>query len=46
MNAATSISTMAAGSIDKFMPEYLRQITTVGYLTAPLEIDATQHELV
>jgi hypothetical protein len=36
----------AAGSIDKFMPEYLRQITTVGYLIAPLEIDATQHELV
>jgi hypothetical protein len=36
----------AAGSIDQFMPEYLRQIITFGYLTAPLEIDATQHELV
>lgn len=34
-----------AGSIDQFMPEYLRQITTFGYLTAPLEIDATQHEI-
>jgi hypothetical protein len=34
-----------AGSIDQFMPEYLRQITTFGYLTAPFEIDATQHEL-
>ncbi|VVE17091.1 MULTISPECIES: hypothetical protein [Pandoraea] len=35
-----------AGSIDQFMREYLRQIMTFGYLTAPLEIDATQHELV
>lgn len=34
-----------AGSIDQFMQAYLRQITTFGYLTAPLEIDATQHEI-
>ncbi|MBB5546520.1 hypothetical protein [Paraburkholderia fungorum] len=36
----------AAGSIDQFMQEYLRQITTFGYQTAPLEIDAMQHETV
>lgn len=36
----------AAGSIDQFMTEYLRQITTLGYVNAPLEIDATLHELI
>lgn len=34
-----------AGSIDAFLPVYLRQIATVGYLQAPLEIDARRYEL-
>ncbi|WP_175795910.1 hypothetical protein [Burkholderia anthina] len=34
-----------AGSIDQFLPEYLRQITTYGYTSAPLELDACMHEL-
>jgi len=33
------------GSIANFLPAYLSQIATVGYDNAPLEIDATQHEL-
>lgn len=34
-----------AGSIASFLPEYLGQIATFGYLDAPLEIDARNHEL-
>lgn len=34
-----------AGSIEAFLPEYLRQIATVGYHDAPFEIDARRHEL-
>ncbi|WP_179404242.1 hypothetical protein [Burkholderia guangdongensis] len=34
-----------AGSIKDFFPEYLRQIATVGYDAAPLEIDARNHEI-
>ncbi|WP_254597740.1 hypothetical protein [Burkholderia lata] len=34
-----------AGSIDRFLPEYLHQITTYGYSSAPLELDASMHEL-
>ncbi len=34
-----------AGSIDAFLPVYLRQIATVGYYDAPYEVDARQHEL-
>jgi hypothetical protein len=33
-----------AGSIAAFLPEYLRQIVTVGYASAPLERDAREHE--
>jgi hypothetical protein len=33
-----------AGSIEAYLPEYLRQIATVGYAQAPLEIDARLHE--
>lgn len=32
-------------SIAGFLPEYLRQIFTVGYELAPLEIDARAHEI-
>lgn len=35
----------AAGSIDNFLPQYLRQIATVGYDAAPFEVDATEHEV-
>ena len=34
-----------AGSIAGFLPEYLRQIFTVGHDQAPLEIDARAHEI-
>lgn len=34
-----------AGSIKAFLPEYLRQIATVGYDAAPLELDALAHEI-
>lgn len=34
----------AAGSIAAFLPEYLRQIVTVGYARAPFELDAQRHE--
>jgi hypothetical protein len=33
------------GSIAAFLPVYLEQIATVGYLNAPLEQDARAHEL-
>lgn len=33
-----------AGSIDAFLPIYLQQIATVGYDSAPYEIDAREHE--
>ncbi len=33
-----------AGSIAAFLPEYLRQIVTVGYSRAPFELDAQRHE--
>lgn len=33
-----------AGSISTFLPEYLRQIATVGYQNAPYEMDARAHE--
>lgn len=32
------------GSIAGFLPVYLQQIVTVGYMNAPLEIDARAHE--
>jgi hypothetical protein len=32
------------GSIRAFLPIYLRQIATVGYADAPLELDARAHE--
>lgn len=35
----------AAGSIDAFLPEYLRQIVEVGYEDAPYEVDARAHEI-
>jgi hypothetical protein len=35
----------AAGSIDAFLPEYLKQIVEVGYEDAPFEIDARKHEI-
>lgn len=34
-----------AGSIASFLPAYLGQIATFGYVDAPLEIDARNHEL-
>lgn len=34
----------AAGSMAAFLPEYLRQIVTVGYARAPFELDAQRHE--
>lgn len=34
-----------AGSIAGFLSEYLRQIFTIGYDQAPLEIDARAHEI-
>jgi hypothetical protein len=34
-----------AGSIASFLPGYLGQIATFGYVNAPLEIDARNHEL-
>ncbi len=33
-----------AGSIRNFLPVYLKQIASVGYAAAPLEIDAREHE--
>ena len=33
-----------AGSIRNFLPVYLKQIASVGYAAAPLEIDARAHE--
>lgn len=33
------------GSIAEFLPVYLQQIATVGYLNAPFEQDARAHEL-
>lgn len=33
-----------AGSIASFLPTYLSQIVEVGYMEAPLEIDARSHE--
>ena len=33
-----------AGSIATFLPTYLQQIVTVGYLNAPFEVDARAHE--
>jgi hypothetical protein len=35
----------AAGSIENFLPVYLRQIAECGYYDAPFEIDARDHEL-
>jgi len=35
-----------AGSIRAFLPVYLRQIATVGYDAAPLELDAIEREIV
>ncbi|WAS89735.1 hypothetical protein [Nannocystis punicea] len=34
-----------AGSIAAFLADYLQQIATVGYLHAPLEVDARAHEI-
>ncbi|HEX7912515.1 MAG TPA: hypothetical protein VF534_31110 [Paraburkholderia sp.] len=34
-----------AGSISAFLPAYLHQIATVGYIDAPFEIDARRHEI-
>ncbi|RWA51579.1 hypothetical protein AU476_21600 [Cupriavidus sp. UYMSc13B] len=34
-----------AGSIESFLPAYLGEIATFGYVNAPLEIDARDHEL-
>jgi hypothetical protein len=34
----------AAGSIAAFLPGYLQQIVTFGYVNAPLEADARAHE--
>ncbi len=34
-----------AGSIAAFLADYLQQIGSVGYLDAPLEIDARNHEI-
>ena len=34
----------AAGSIAAYLPEYLKQIVTVGYSQAPFELDAQRHE--
>ena len=33
-----------AGSIASFLPLYLKQIVTLGYAQAPLEVDAMNHE--
>jgi hypothetical protein len=35
----------AAGSIRNFLPIYLKQVASVGYAAAPLEIDARAHEI-
>ena len=35
----------AAGSIENFLPIYLRQIAMNGYHDAPYEIDAREHEI-
>ena len=35
----------AAGSIEKFLPLYLRQIAVHGYQNAPFEVDARNHEI-
>lgn len=34
-----------AGSIAAFIPKYLQQVITFGYMAAPYEIDARAHEL-
>lgn len=34
-----------AGSIQEFLPEYLRQIAEFGYDDAPFEVDAREHEI-
>jgi len=34
-----------AGSIAAYLPVYLQQIVTVGYQSAPFEVDARAHEL-
>jgi hypothetical protein len=34
-----------AGSIEAFLPVYLRQVIELGYANAPLERDAREHEL-
>ncbi len=34
-----------AGSIAKFLSEYMRQLMTFGYDLAPLEIDALEHQI-
>lgn len=34
-----------AGSVSNFMSVYLEQIVNVGYLLAPLELDAVAHEI-
>jgi hypothetical protein len=33
------------GSIARFLPIYLRQVISVGYRDAPLEVDARAHEI-
>ncbi len=33
-----------AGSITSFLPTYLSQIVEIGYMDAPLEVDARSHE--
>ena len=34
-----------AGSIAKFIPEYMHQLMTFGYGRAPLEVDALDHQI-
>jgi hypothetical protein len=34
-----------AGSIEAFLPIYLRQVAMFGYANAPYEVDARAHEL-
>ena len=34
-----------AGSIAAFLPTYLQQVVELGYMNAPLEIDARSHEI-
>lgn len=35
----------AAGSIEEFLPVYLKQIAVYGYHNAPYEVDAREHEI-